>query len=181
MTERIPVAEASVADLRNFAEVIMGLDVDPKMGRERILSLMHKAGYGADTIARIDSLQTPAPTGVSNHPGEAPAFCRRRVGGVTFCSILIPTSDEKGGDRPQQVHVNGRAILIPRATPCWVPEPYVEVLEHMVRWVWDNDPDSQEGLQDEQLRKVLEVPFSFVPPMPGQPGLRADDSATAAA
>lgn len=62
-------------------------------------------------------------------------------------SVLIPASQEPGGELPVKVAVNGYACVIPRDVPCEVPRPILGVLldAKTTRFEQEGKPDPETG------------------------------------
>lgn len=158
MTERIKIADATPAQLREFGANTLGLELHGRETGAIMAAKFAEVGYNVDDIG----LQTPAvvPSGGPN--GEAAFNTRDRADGVKEVRIVIHTQDKPGGEDPVQVGVNGKLMLIPRGEPQWVPESYVEVLNHAVEYVYDEykgGPDNLGGLN--KPREVKSYPFSY--------------------
>ncbi len=137
MAKTILLAEASAAQLREFASVHLGLDVAPTMNSNTLRALISQAGYTKDSF----EIEEPeAPVVLDAKRASSLAGDNRRV------KIVIHTQEEPGGDRPVFVSVNGSAMLIPRGQEVEIPYPYFEALKHAEKIIYDQSPDPRGGL-----------------------------------
>ena len=156
---RMPIADASVDDLRYFAGTHLGLDgITEKDTKQSLLAKMSAAGYGLSTI------MMPNPDAVvAAQEDEQSGRSRRQVNGQDEVRIRINKSDGAGGSRNVLVGVNGRITSIPRGKPEWVSAACVEVLENAVELqypVYDADGNFLGGLKEPEA--VPTYPFSYV-------------------
>jgi hypothetical protein len=162
MIERIQkdIADCSLGEIRGFLSDVLG--VPDLHGRETLVQLQAKlaqVGYTVKFITVPFEYAASMPDAV--RPTDTDRY-RTNEDGSKSVKIIIQTSDRAGGDRPVPVGVNGRIMLIPRGTPVWVPESYVEVLKHAVEHAYDEyDADSNifGGLQ--ARKDVSAYPFSY--------------------
>ena len=157
MTDRIKIADATPAQLREFGANTLGLELHGRETAQMMMGKFAEVGYNVDDIA----LQAPTvvPSGGPN--GDVAFNTRIRNDGVKEIRIVIHTQDKPGGEDPVQVGVNGKLMLIPRGEPQWVPESYVEVLNNAVEYVYaeyQGGTGNLGGLQ--KPREVKSYPFS---------------------
>lgn len=153
---KIPVGEATAAQLREHATLRMGLEIDGRASANTILAKMREAGFDGEEIT---VLLPDAPTVPRVDPEEVGN--RKTVNGRKFRRINIPRQDIPGGEEPVPVGVNGRVMFVPRGEDCWVPEDYIEVLNHAVQAIYEAyDGSNQLGLR--KPRMVKSYPFSYV-------------------
>ena len=159
----LAISAASPAQLREFCETVLQIEVPPTANKMTIIAKMEEAGHHSDTI----TVPSTAAKEILGDPSKAVRFTERgrvvtemRKGEVVerkqLC-IVIQSSEEKGGDRPVPVSVNGTRLDIPRGTPCWVYEEYVEALRSAVELVYD---PSTKGLQEPRSRRAY--PFEVL-------------------
>lgn len=160
-TKTIPIADATEAQLRVFAETVLGMSIHPNAKRETVIAKVIAAHQG-DTItveaddAAPQAAQVQAPAPILAGKAEAD---ETDTSGDGLVRILIETRDEPGGDKPIPVSVNGRAMLIPRGKEVDVPRKYVEVLTKAVRHVYD--PIDGGGISTTP-RNVPAYPFRII-------------------
>lgn len=137
----VKIADATVDQLRWFVTAVLGIDLgpNPNIRIETLRSKISAAGYQRDDIAVPTNVGTPAPATAS--AGETPAHA---VDPGSYqrgpkAKILIDRQEGPGGDRAVFVAVNGKSMLIPRAEPCDVGLPFVEVLAHATQTLYDMD------------------------------------------
>lgn len=131
MTKSIPLSEATATQLADFAAANLGLDVQFRMGVDKIRAVMATAGYDKDFI----EVDEPQPA-VAPRPAEAVAQ-RKMV------TIRIPNQESIGGKEPVPVGVNGKVYLIKRDTDVPVPVEVVHVLKNANRVVFDKGPNGE--------------------------------------
>lgn len=153
--KKIPLKEASEAELRAFAQAHLGMEFDASARLASIRAQVATA-WGKDEIvlALSDTADDLTPAGV------APA----RVGAAPVPSgavrIIIQRSDEVGGDEAVPVGVNGRVMLIPRGEPVTIPLAYFEVLQNAVTHRYESLRD---GGLNPVPRAVPMYPFQRLP------------------
>lgn len=163
--KQIKIEEATAKQLRDFAELVLGLEIGGRETSQMMRGKIQAAGYSRDTIADVGA------------PAEGPTTAQvatssdRRINPETRkpeTRIIIMAEDKPGGEDPVQVSVNGRLILIPRGEACWVEDPYVEVLRNAVEYVYDQYTGEDVGRSGVDLgglkkpREVLSYPFQTV-------------------
>jgi hypothetical protein len=146
-SKRISLIEATAEQLRDFATLNLGIEVPGKANKNAILGLISSA-YDKDFI---EVAETDAPHDVERvaAPSREATPDKRR--------ILIQRSEEPGGGDPVFVGVNGKGMLIERGKPQLVPLPYIEALDHAIKYVYSQDEDL-----DMIRREVPSYPFSYV-------------------
>lgn len=118
------IAEASVQELRDFAQTALGLEIEGTENRNVVLSRLREAGYDPDNEKfRIAILTRPEPAPTHMRDGST----EERDGRI-YKRMTIHAGPGEGGDRPVPVRVNGKTMLIPRGQPCMVPEEYAEAV-----------------------------------------------------
>lgn len=143
--KRIPLIEATASQLADFATANLGLDVQFRMGSDRIRAVMATANYTKDYI----EVDEPEPVAAQ----EASTKDQRPK-----VTIIISAQEGPGGDQPVPVSVNGRAMWIERAKPSAIPYPYYEALKNAVKVVYDPDPNG--GMKPP--RNVQVYPFTVL-------------------
>lgn len=156
--KKIEIEKATVEELRTFATVVLGLEVDGRATRDSILGKMAAAGYG---VAHI-TLPEAAPEGPPEHRAGRAFNTRPAKDGGKEIRIRLHTQEKPGGDQPVPVGVNGSMILVPRGEDIWLHEKFVKVLENAVEEVYQeySDDGGLGGLNEP--RRVPSYPFSYV-------------------
>ena len=158
MTDRIKIADATPAQLREFGANTLGLELHGRETGAIMAAKFAEVGYNVDEIRLQEA--TVVPSGVSN--GDVAFNTRIRADGVKEILINIHIQDKAGGDQAVPVGVNGKLMLIERGVPSWVPESYVEALDHAVEDVYDEYRGGTGNLGGlGKARKVLSYPFSY--------------------
>jgi hypothetical protein len=157
----LPLAEASLDQLRWFATNVCGLDIPKTTNANTIrskISQVHEkteitvpAAIG--TVIVSDSA-APGPFAVATSEHALRAGSHQAG---DKAKIFVEVQEGPGGNRPVFVSVNGVGILIPRAKEVEVAVPYVEALEHAVGTVYDFDNDG-----NQTSREVLHYPFRIL-------------------
>lgn len=153
-----PIAEATIDELRQFALIALGLEIEGTENRNVVLARMRDAGHNPDAEGyRIATFDHPSPAG--NNKGDGGREFREVEGhpdgGRWYVPINIAAAPVEGGDRPVPVRVNGRTMLIPRGKRVMVPEEYVEAIRNASETVWDM---TEHGLSNP--REVPSYPYA---------------------
>lgn len=155
MVERVKTAEATVADLRAFAEV-MGLEHEPRASRADLLALVELSGFVGETIPRFGGVPI-----AQRAKGDATGGATRiNDAGQEEVCILVHAKDEEGGDHPLMVGFNFSAMLVPRGVPVWVPVGFYRSIRDAEELVYDPGVHGEGGLPPP--RAVQSYPFSLV-------------------
>lgn len=131
--KKIPLSEATPAELREFASVVLGLEAHQWQNREQLRALIATTGYDKDFI----EIEEPKPSGPAKVVPSALDASRKTV------TINIPQQHGPGGKDPVVVGVNGRVARIMRGTDVEVPEKYVEVLRNAQTVEYDKGPNGE--------------------------------------
>lgn len=140
----VPIGEATVGQLRYYAEVVLGLDLgpNPNIKPETIIAKIGQAGHDGPTIqvpAPADATEAEEPLDANPEHALSPGSYQRSHAKRW---VQIDAQEGPGGKEPVQVAVNGTLILVPRGRPVELAEPYVEVLENAEKTVHDYDPEA---------------------------------------
>lgn len=157
MAERINFKQATIAQLRAYGETL-GIYFDDGANRMKMVAQLKTARPGEASFVLAGTAETPMPDiGGQEFRAPLPEAAKSPSDKIR---ILVHRTEAVDGDEPVSVGVNGRTMRIPRGEPVWVPRPYVEVLEHSERIIYDqiNLPDGQMELRP---RKVPGIPFSM--------------------
>ncbi len=158
MTDRIKIADATSAQLREFGANTLGLELHGRETAAMMAGKFAEVGYNVDDIA----LQAPAVVPTAGPSGDVAFNTRVRDDGIKEIRIVIHTQDKPGGEDAVQVGVNGRLMLIPRGDPQWVPESYVEVLNNAVEYIYAEFQGGSGNLGGlNKPREVKSYPFSY--------------------
>jgi hypothetical protein len=153
----VKLSDATPAQLRYFAEVVLGIPLgpNPNIKAETLIAKIASVGYQRDEIAVPESVGQPVATVTAAiATGEAPSPEAEPVR-----TILINRSDEPGGDQPVWVSVNGRGMFIPRGVPAKIKQRYVDVLRNAVRTVYEQGSGTHDPIV---ARDVQAYPFSII-------------------
>lgn len=144
----INITEATGPQLVAFAQNTLNIEgVSTSMAKAAIIAKIRLTGYEADTIEVDD---TPAKTVTPAGSGDAAE--RKMV------TIMIPSSNDPGGQDDVPVSVNGSAMLIPRDIEARIPFEYYEALKNATRLVYTPLPNG--GMSEP--KEVPAYPFSRV-------------------
>lgn len=153
-----PIADATAEELRTFAQVALGLEIEGTENRNVVLSRMRDAGHNPDAEGyRIATFDRPDPVRKDQATDgrewrEDPGH---KDGGRWYHAINIAAAPVEGGDRAVPVRVNGRTMLIPRGKRVMVPEEYVEAIRNASETIWNM---TEHGLSDP--REVPSYPYA---------------------
>lgn len=142
-TKTIPIAEAQAAQLRQFAEVSLGLEIPSLSNVAQIVAKMRAAGFTADAI-EIEAEVDDDPTGAEPHrpqrEGKLAELSKEELNDLVM--VKIGTQEGPGGTEHVPLGVNGRTIAVARDTWVAIPRSYVEVLENAKHTVYTQAPDA---------------------------------------
>lgn len=130
--KRIPITEASASQLADFAATNLGLDVQYRMGADKIRAVMATSGYHKDHIdvGEVQLLDpVPAPV-VETKPRE-------------MVTIRIDNQLGAGGKDHVPVGVNGKVYRIKRGMDVAVPKEVVEVLKNANTVAYERGPNGE--------------------------------------
>lgn len=166
--KKIPLAEASEAQLRDFAGRHLGMELPAGAKIETLRSKIrqawtqpdihvldeHTAFVGGRSVSLGDGFGSHGfvSNGIEHFMFEANG--RKKV------RVILNRSEEAGGSEPVQVGVNGKVMLVPRGEEVEIPVEYFEVLQNAVRHIFD--PLKDGGLSEP--RKVPMYPYQLLPP-----------------
>lgn len=136
-TKRIPLIEASATQLADFGRAALNLDVNFRMGADKIRAVMATGGYDKDYI-EVEVSDGPDPNA---RPAGAEAEAPRKMVVINIPNQDIPGSTE--GKQPVPVGVNGKVYLIKRGVDVEVPIEVVGVLNDAKRVVYDRGPNGE--------------------------------------
>ncbi len=147
--QKKPIAKASDAELRDFAELVLQLNAEGCGTRARLLALIRPA-WPADYIF-VEAADAAA-AGDGEEPQADAARPQAQVklagGGGSKDDpkwlIRISATELTGGKDPVPVGVNGHIVVIQRNMEVEVPHRYIEALRNAVRVSVAQDPRTQE-------------------------------------
>ncbi len=159
--DRVEVEDATADQLRTFASQVLGIEIGGRENKPTMIGKMAEVGYAMSFINLPPS--APAPSGGPSQRGAFNTRVSDKVGEdgnlVKEIRIILHTKDEPGGDRAVPVSVNGKSMLIPRGTEEWVPEHFVEALDHAEEDIYDEYSEGLGGLK--KPRTVKSYPYSY--------------------
>lgn len=129
---KIAISEATATQLASFATINLGLDVNHRMGIDKIRAIMAQAGFSGSEIDVEEPAPSPAVATVDANGKKRKMF-----------RILIPKQNEPGGTEPVVVGVNGKVARIQRGVEVDVPEEYVHALQNANKVVYDKGPNGE--------------------------------------
>lgn len=154
---KVPLDEATDAELASFAMLSLGLEIGPKDKREQILAKIR-------TTYTADFLVVPKATDLRERPRDLTASVRPAENGVEEddeIHVLIH-ADQKDSS-PVWLAVNGIGLWVPRGVKVWLKRRYVNVLEQAEQFVYPeydvNLNGGLGGLSDPRVVKLY--PFSY--------------------
>lgn len=156
MTDRtqVALADATAAQLREFAQTVLGLEIAPTTPAAGIRAKIGAAGYDKDIISvgQVTVVPTEHP-----HVGIHMATTSESEG---YSTVIIQKSNEKLGDQPVWVSVNGVGMFIERGKKSRIKNRYVEALQNAIEVIYEQD---QSDLKAPLIpREVHRFPFSIV-------------------
>lgn len=143
------IEDATAAELRDFAEINLGLPVAPRSRRDTLIAQMRDAGFDGDEI----DVPEPVEEGPAQVKTVASDGVRRDAKGRRLYKIVIHATEEAPEGDVVPLAVNGVTFPVKRGIETDVPEEYVHVLRNAVTRVYDRGV-----MADGQERKVRDVP-----------------------
>lgn len=153
------ITEASAAELRDFASLFLGLEIEGSENSNVMKAKLTAAGYGMDSIAIPEK---PIPADAAARPGSYRTFQKPDGTMQEQVCVVVQKGPENGGDRPVPVSIIAQGygtMLVPRGEPVWIPIEYEEVLRNAVEFVY---AETQTGLGDPYSRHSY--PYSIALP-----------------
>lgn len=139
---KIKLEEASPAQVRQYANEVLNLDVSPNAQKAAIISKMKDAGFDGDEIELPDVQdQAAAPETKAKPSGDGDD-------GEEIVTVYI--AEAESGDQNVPVFVNGIGINIPRGKNWEIKRKYLKVLENAVtqKPIIDRDTGAVTGFRD---------------------------------
>lgn len=135
----VPLAEATVTQLRSYAELVLALDIPPTANRNTIIGKIKLVQPDVEAISLHDGPTAPAPAKAASIDPTA----------TTVIINIQVVEEAAGGSEPVPVGVNGKVMLVPRGQWCEIPRDYLSVLMHAVetRYRQINHPDGTMTLE----------------------------------
>ena len=168
---RVRIADASVDDLRSFAQSL-GCNLGPNQNRkaDSLVALIQKSGWSEDYIEILDAPEMRVPTPVKadgelrsppHQEGLAKATWAVDANGKMEKTMWIEIANGDGvlGEEDVFLSVNERGITLPRERPIGIPYRYYEALNNAVMEVYDSAKD---GGLNEKSRKVRRFNFNVI-------------------
>jgi len=154
----IQITDATPAQLRAFGANTLGLELHGRETAQMMVGKFAEVGYNLETI----KLEEPATVPSGRPDGDTAFNTRVRADGIKEARIVIHTQDKPGGEEPVPVTVNGSKMFIERGVPSWVPEHFIEALDHAVEDVYSEFAGGSGNLGGlAKPRKVHSYPFSY--------------------
>jgi len=168
---KIKIKQATLNQLKAFAEAHLGIYFQDGIAVGAARAQVEQA-WGHDTISVQVADDTPGqpaaaqPAAVAPPQAAPPAQGKggRPVAGKDMVTVFIDERDEPGGDRPVEVGVNGKMMVIPRGQDVQIPYPYYLALLDAKVWVYVPKKDANgtiNGLESTP-REHLQYPVRLV-------------------
>jgi hypothetical protein len=149
------IDEATVLELRQFANEVKGLSIPMSATRPVVLAAL-QAVHSEDTI-------TITVTKTADHPPVKKASSPSEPGSPEWwddmVTVTIAKNEDVGGAEPVWLGCNGRGIWVPRGYPCKIKRKYLHILENSVRTIYEQDPNVNGRPGDLIPRQVMSYPF----------------------
>lgn len=153
MTHRkIPIKDASAAQLRKFAIEHLGLEVKGSMNRQALIALIGQAWTEEDI-----RVEEAPPEAVQSHGARARASLADGLK-PGYARVQIHVSEEPGGTDPVPLGVNGSIMLVERGKDQDIPYRYYIVLKNAIKYQYDMDGDKINPIP----RQIPQYPFSVI-------------------
>lgn len=160
--EKIPVTKADRIQLKQYAELSLGLSVAHNIKTEDLRAEVAKAIAPQTDIEVVAAaapagLERPAPSdlpqevavGSDEEPAPAaavgvpPVADPKDLNETTMVTVIIHESERPGGKEPVFLQVNGRAIWVERAKPQTIKLKYVLVLQNALETIYEQTSDKE--------------------------------------
>lgn len=163
MTRKIPINEATTAQLRDFASLHLGLDIRPSAKHETVLARVQSA-WDKEEIIVYGETEDERQSGPKPEPVTEEQRQKMRQQGDGKIRLLIGVTEEPGGEEPVPVGINGRVMLIPRDKEVAVPLPYFRALEQAItfKYIQQVDERGNDAGLNPAPRKVPLYPFQLL-------------------
>ncbi len=152
----IEITEATDEQLREFANLTLGLSMPANTLRETVISKLSQA-WDKTFIFESDPVLPQANAQEGDDP--APVTEDQELPEVKKVRIFINETEESGGREAVPVGCNGKVMLIPRGKNVDIPEPYYLILQNAITHKFDPLPD---GGIDPNPRTVPLYPHQLV-------------------
>lgn len=179
--KKVPIAEATVQQLRYHAAVVLGLDLPKIQNGGQLRAKIEAASPGTTEIQAEDVPDSPAQAQAEVTAADRAAAVAAEVPQVTAANrakldaltprqaamhhhdpkidILIPATPEPGGDRDVPFDINGTTFLVKRDTWATVPYRIYLVLKDAMETVYTPQQDDL-GRLSVASRDVYSYPFT---------------------
>lgn len=153
-TKTIPIADATEAELRQFARDTLKLPISEKAKAETVRQKVAAYHEGPITIHVDDevAIQPSAPKILDTAPANPADPWDESV------TILIQKGETPESQQPVWVSVNGRGLFIKRGVPSTIKRKYVHVIENAIQTIYHNDEDGNMIPEN-----VPSYPFAVLP------------------
>lgn len=131
------IADASAAELRDFAALFLGLEIDGNENTNVMKAKLQAAGYGMDSISMPEK---HAPADPAARPGSYRTITKPNGQAQEQVCVMIQKGGDNGGDKPIPVSIISDGfgtMLIPRGEPVWIPVEYEGVLRNAMELVYE--------------------------------------------
>lgn len=152
------ITEASPTDLRDFAEMVLQLDVPAGATPADMIAQISTAWPATYIFVDEAELETPGET--QNDATRAQAQISLMSGDAKndpVWRIKIAATELPGGRDPVPVGVNFRPVVIQRNMIADVPHRYIGALQNAVRVGVTQDPDTREMIESGTMAYPFEV------------------------
>jgi hypothetical protein len=152
-----PLADASLEELRAFAQNYLGIKIHPFMKVENARAKVREA-------TSKDSITVEVPDEIMPIAGSAAgdAIIPFAAGDDEMVRVEIFPTEAPGGDEPVPLGVNGAVIWVKRGQPERIPRRHFEVLKHSVETRYYMQTDD-EGLPVMVPREVSAYKYQVLP------------------
>ena len=179
---KIHINDATVAQLRTFAEEVLGLDVRAQDTRKSLQAKIGVVHVGDEielpdhTTATFEAVPTDAGTAPEQmRAATAKSVSAKSGRGDPLVRLVVHENESEEGKRPVFVAVNGTGMLIPRGREVEIPYRYYLVLRDTIVSSFRQDMESAEKEMRESRQPVY--PFN-VTRLPSQEEVDAWKRAT---
>lgn len=165
--KRIPIEEATLKQLRDYAELSLGLSVADNASQDQMTAAILEVDSDRTIIITDEASgeMEPGQTNTGNRPSymanidQLPGAIRPMKGkGPAYKTdplvvIVIAKEDKPGGHDDVSVGVNGSCMQIPRGRACEVPYRFFMVLVNAQKLVIEHDLSNP--LEVKEIKKVV--------------------------
>lgn len=139
--KRIPLETATLAQLKDFAQQVLGLDVGQMRTKETLRAGIATVWMQSDILLVGEEHAAPAASGQRSPFGVDGTWPKVKDQKNLPVRVQIAKAQGKGGNEPVPLGVNGSIMWVPRGEPVIIPQCYAEALVNAIAFEYEPLPD----------------------------------------